>query len=166
MQATTGLHDGITNTVRQEAPPVFHHAVAFHPTDHVFDATADRGNGTSRGLLLGREFTSPRFFLGLDARHPLTCVALEPQIVIETTATWEGIAFQISQACIIFLPVRRGTQEAKMTGLLDHEETFDGGARLLAAIVVLLVLGIVGALAWSRRTSRPHRGVVDSACDC
>jgi hypothetical protein len=55
-------------------------------------------------FLLGREFTATRFFLGLDDRDPITSIALNPQIWIETPATWEGIAFQISQACIILLP--------------------------------------------------------------
>ena len=165
MQATPCLHDGITNTVLQEAYPVFHQAVAFHPTDRVFNADSDRCNGTIRRFLLWREVTATRFFCGLNARDPITCIALEPQILIETTATWEGIAFQIRQAFIMRLPCRGGTQEANGTGLIDHEEIFDGVALLLATIVFLLVLGIFGALDWSLRTIMPKRGVVDSAFD-
>jgi len=86
--------------------------------------------------------------------------------LIETTATWEGIAFQISQAFIILLPFIGGTQEANVTGLIDHEEIFDRVALLLATIVFLLVLGIFGALDWSLRTIMPKRGVVDSSFDC
>jgi hypothetical protein len=165
MQATTCLHDGITNTVLQEAYPVFHRSVAFHPTDRVFDTDSDRCNGTIRRFLLWREFPSTRFFLGLDDRDPITCVALEPHILLETTATWEGIAFQISQAFIMRLPFIGGTQEADVTGLIDHEEIFDGVALFLATIVVLLVLWIFGALDGSLRTIMPKRGVVDSSFD-
>ena len=166
MQATTCFHDGIKNTVLQEAYPVFHHSVAFHPTDRVFKADSDRGNSTIRCFLLRREFTSTRFFLRLDDRDPITCVALEPHILIETTSTWEGIAFQISQAFSILLPLIGGTQEAHVTGLIDHEESFDRVALLLATLVFLLVLGIFGALDWPLCTIMPKRGGVDPSFDC
>jgi hypothetical protein len=146
MKATTCLHEGITNTVLQEAYPVFHHSVAFHPTDRVFNADAERCHGTIRRFRLWREFTATRFFLGLDERDPITGIALEPPILIETTAPWEGLAFQISQAFIMRLPFTGGTQEAHVTGLIDHEEIVDCVALLLATRVFLLVLGICGAL--------------------
>jgi hypothetical protein len=166
MQATTCLHDGVTKAILQEAYPVFHHSVAFHPTDRVFNTNSDGCNRTISRFLLWREFTSTRFFLRLDDRDPLTCIALEPHILIETTATWEGIAFQIRQAFIILLPFIGGTQEANVTGRIDHEEIFDRVALLLATIVFLLVLEIFGALDRSLRTIMPKRGVVDSSFDC
>jgi hypothetical protein len=86
--------------------------------------------------------------------------------LIEATATWEGIAFQISQAFIILLPFIGGTQEANVTGLIDHEEIFDRVGLLLATIVFLLVLGIFWALDRSLRTIMPKRGVVDPSFDC
>jgi hypothetical protein len=86
--------------------------------------------------------------------------------LIETTATWQGIAFQISQAFIILPPFIGGTQEANVTGLIDHEEIFDRVALFLATIVFLLVLGIFGALDRSLCTIMPKRGVVDSSFAC
>jgi hypothetical protein len=78
--------------------------------------------------------------------------------LIETTAPWDGIAFQISQAFIMRLPFIGGTQEADMTGLLDYEEGFDRMALLLATVVVLLVLWIDWAVDRSLRTIMPTRG--------
>jgi hypothetical protein len=66
----------------------------------------------------------------------------------------------------MLLPFIGGTQAAHVTGFLDHEEIFDGVALLLATLVLLLVLGIVGALDWSLRTSMPKRGGVASSVDC
>jgi hypothetical protein len=166
MQATTCLHDGITNAVLQEAYPVFHYSVAFHPTEGVFNTDSDGCNRTISRFLLWREFTATRLFRGWDDRDPLTWIALEPPSLIETTATWEGIAFQISQAFIMLLPCIGGTQDAQVTGLIDHEEIFDRVALLLATRVCLLVLGIFGALDWSLCTIMPTRGGVDSAFDC
>jgi hypothetical protein len=40
MQSTTRLHDGIANTVFQEAYLVFDHTVAFHTANRVFDTDA------------------------------------------------------------------------------------------------------------------------------
>jgi hypothetical protein len=94
----------------------------------------------------------------LDDRAPLARIALEPHVLIETAAAWEGIAFQISQAFIMRLPFIGGTQDAHMTGLIDHEEVFDRMALLLAAVVVLLVLGIGWAVDRSLRTIMPKRG--------
>ncbi len=42
MQSTTRLHDGVANAVLQEAYPVFHHPVAFHSADRVFETDSDR----------------------------------------------------------------------------------------------------------------------------
>jgi hypothetical protein len=91
-------------------------------------------------------------------------LALEPHILIETTATWEGIAFQISEAFIMGFSFIGGTQEAHMTGLLDDEEVFDRMALLLAAVVVLLVLGIGWAVDRSLRSIMPKRGDVAPSC--
>jgi hypothetical protein len=158
MQSTTRLHDGIANAVLQEAYPVFHDSIAFHTANGVFDTDSDGRNRTINCFLMRREFTSARFFPGLGNRDPRERTALEPQILIETTAMWEGIAFQISQAFIMRLPVIGGTQEANMTGLIDHEEVFDRMALLLAAVVVLLVLWIGWAVDRSLRTIMPKRG--------
>jgi hypothetical protein len=38
MQATTRFHDGIANPVLQEADFIFHHSIAFHPTNGVLNA--------------------------------------------------------------------------------------------------------------------------------
>jgi hypothetical protein len=61
----------------------------------------------------------------------------------------------------MLLPLIGGTQEAHMTGLINHAEIFDCVALLLATLVFLLVLGIFGALDWLLRTIMLKRGVVD-----
>jgi len=85
-------------------------------------------------------------------------MALEAHILIETTPPWEGIAFQIGQAFIMRLSFIGRTQEADMTGLIDYEEVFDRMTLFLAAVVVLLVLWIDGAMDRSLRAIMPTRG--------
>jgi hypothetical protein len=94
----------------------------------------------------------------LEDRDPIACIALEPHLLIEPTATWEGIAFPLSQTLIMRLPFIGGTQEAHTTGLIDYEEVFDRMAFLLAALVVLLILGIGWAVDRALRTIMPTRG--------
>lgn len=158
MESTTRLHDGIANTVCQEAYLVFDDTIAFHPTNRVFDADAEGSNGTIGRLLWGGEFPSRGLFLGLDDRDPLARIALEAHVLIQTTAGGESIALELREECIMCLPFIGGTQEAKLAGLIDHEEGFERVACLLAAVVVLLVLGIGWAVDRSLSTIMPKRG--------
>jgi hypothetical protein len=134
MQSATRLHNGVANAILQEAYLVFHHPIAFHRTNGVFNADSDRRNRAIGRLLRWGEFTLPRFFL------------------------WQGITLQIGQVHIICLPFIRGTQEANVTGLIDHEKVLDRVALLRAAVVVLLVLGIAGAVDRSLSAIMPKRG--------
>ena len=70
MQATTCFHDGIPNTILQEADRVFHHPVAFHPTNGMFNADSDGRDSTIHRFLRWSEFPSTRCFLGLEDRDP------------------------------------------------------------------------------------------------
>jgi hypothetical protein len=157
MESTTRFHDGLAKLVLQEAYFGCHHTGAFHPANGVFDTDSDRGARTIGRLLRWGEFPTRGCFLGLDHDEPLARLALEPHILIKTTATWEGIAFQISQAFLIRLPFIGRTQEAHMTGLLNHEEVVERVALLLATGVVLLVRGIGGAMDRSRRAIMAKR---------
>jgi hypothetical protein len=158
MQSTTCFQDGVANTVLQEAYLVFHHAIAFYSTTRVCDTLADGRNGTIGRLFQGGEFTAPWFFLRLENRDPIASLPLAPHLLIETTAVGEGIALQIGQVFVVCLPCIGGTQKAHMPSLIDHEEVFARMTLLLAAGVVLLVLGIGWAVDRSLRTSMPHRG--------
>jgi hypothetical protein len=102
----------------------------------------------------------------LDDGDPVEDKALEAPILIETTPMREGIALQFSQVFIAGRAFIRGTQEADVTALIDHEEVLDRVALLFAAVVFLLVLGICGAMDWSLRTIMPKRGVADSSFAC
>jgi hypothetical protein len=102
--------------------------------------------------------------LGLDNREALASIALEPHLLLETTATWEGLAFQISQAFLVCFPCLGGTQAAPRTGLIDHAEVCARVARLLAAVVFLLGLWIGGAVDRALRAIRPKRGAVGATC--
>jgi hypothetical protein len=161
MQSTTCLHDGVAHTILPKAYLVLHHPRAFHPANGVFNTDSDRRDRTIGHLLRWSEFTPPRFFLRLDDGDAVEDKTLEAPILVEATAVWQGIALQLSQAFLMRLPCIRGTQEAEVTGLIDHEEVLDRVARLLAAVVVLLVLGIGGAVDRSLRAIMPTRGVVD-----
>jgi hypothetical protein len=94
----------------------------------------------------------------LDNGDPVEEKALEAPILIEITPVWEGIALELSQAVIIGLAFIRGPQAAEVTAFLDHEEVLDRVALLLAAVVVLLVRGIGGAVYRSLSTIMPNRG--------
>jgi hypothetical protein len=73
---------------------------------------------------------------------------------------WQGRAFQIRDTFIRHLAFIRGTHEAHVTGLMDHEQGFDRVALLLATIMVLLFRWIFGAVDWSFSPIRPNRGEV------
>jgi hypothetical protein len=158
MQSTTRLHDGVANAILQEAYLVFHHPRAFHPTNGMFNPDSDRRDRTIGRFLRWREITPRRFFLRLDHGDSVADKALEAQILIEVTPVREGIALQLSQAFIIGLSFICGTQEADVTALSDHEEVLDRVALLLAAVVVLLVLGIGRAMERSLSAIMPKSG--------
>jgi hypothetical protein len=100
MQATTCFHDGIPEPVLQEADCILYDPVTFHPTDGVFNADSDGGNTTIRCVLRGCKFSSRRFFLGLDDRDVLQVEPREALIVIQTAASWQGLASQLCQALL------------------------------------------------------------------
>jgi hypothetical protein len=124
----------------------------------MFNPDSDRRDRTIARLLRWGEVTPRRFFLRVDDGDPVKDKTLEAPILIETTPVREGIALQLRQAFIIGLPFIRGTQEADVTALIDHKEVLERVALLLAAVVVLLVLGISGAMDRSLRAIMPKRG--------
>jgi hypothetical protein len=158
MQPTTRLHDGIANAILQEAYLVFDNPITFHTANGVFNTDSDRRDRTIGRFLRWGEFTPTGFFLRLDDGDPVEAKTLEAHLLVEATAAWQGIALQLSQAFIMRLPFIRGTQEADVTGLIDHEEVLDRVALLLAAVVVLLVLGIGWAVDRSLSAIMPKRG--------
>jgi hypothetical protein len=158
MQATTRLHDGVTNAVLQETDFVFDNSIAFHPTNRVFNADPDRRDRAIGRFLRRGEFSPRRFFLRLNDGDPIEDKALETPILVEATAMWQGIALQFSQVFIVCLPFIGGTQEADVTALIDHEEVFERVALLLATVEFLLVLAIGGAVDRSLSAIMPKRG--------
>jgi len=104
------------------------------------------------------EFTPPWLFLRLDDRDIVKHKALESHILIEVTPAWEGITGQLREAFVMFLAFHGVTQEADVTGLIDDEQVFDRVTLLLAAVVVLPVLWIDGAMDRSLRAIMPKRG--------
>ena len=158
MQSTTCLHDGVAHAILQEAYLIFHHPRAFHSANGMFNTDSERRDRTIGRFLRWGEFTPRRFFLRLDDGDPVEEKALEAHILIETTPLREGIALQFSQVFIAGLAFIRGTQEADVTALIDHEEVLERVALLFAAVVVLLVLGIGGAMDRSLSAIMPKRG--------
>ena len=92
MQSTACFHDSITYPILQKTDFVLDDPVAFHPTNGVFNTDSDGGKATIRRFLRGREFSSRRFFRGLDDRDALQAEALEPFILIQTAARGQAIA--------------------------------------------------------------------------
>jgi hypothetical protein len=82
MQPTTRFHNGIANAIRQEAYFVFHHPVAFHPTNGVFNTDSDGGNTTIGRFLRRGEFPSTRCPLRLEDRDAMQEKSLEALILI------------------------------------------------------------------------------------
>ena len=121
MQATACFHDGVPHPVLQKADFVLHDPVAFHPTNGVFNTNSDGGNTTIRGFLRGREFSSKRFFLGLDNCDVLQAESLEAFILIQTAARWQSIPSEFCPALIRGFAFIRVTQEANVTRLSNHE---------------------------------------------
>ena len=85
-------------------------------------------------------------------------MALKAPILIEIAASWEGRAFRIRQAFVMRPPFRGGTQEADMTGLINHAEVVDRMTLLIAAVAVLSVLWLGRAVNRSLSTILPRRG--------
>jgi len=128
----------------------------------VFNTDSDRRDRTIDRFLWWGEFTPTGFFLRLDDGDPVQYKTLESYILVEATAAWQGIALQLSQTFIIRLAFIRGTQEANVTGLIDHEEVLDRVALLLAAVVFLLFLWIGWAVDQSLSAIMPKRGNPDA----
>lgn len=158
MQSTTRLHDGLAHAILQEAPLVFHDPIAFPTANGVFNTESDRRDRPLGRFLRGGEFPPTRFFRRWDDGAPVEEKAREAHILGEATAVRAGIALQLSQACILRLPCLGGTPEADAPGRIAHEEVRDRVALLLTAVVVLLVLGIGGAVERALRALMPKRG--------
>ena len=142
MQATTCVHHGVPNPILQEADGVFHNPVAFHPTHGVFNTDADGGNTTIGRFLRGCEFPSTRLFLRLEDHDPLQKESLEALILIQRTASWQGITGHLRHALLRRFAFTCVAQEGNVTALLDHEEIFERVTLLLATVVFFLLLRI------------------------
>jgi hypothetical protein len=161
MQATTCFHDSVPHSVLQEADLVLHDPVAFDPTHSVFHPDSDGGNTTIRRLLRGREFSSRRFFLGLDDRDVMSAESLDALILIQTAARRQGIPSQLCQALIRGFALIGVVQEANVTRLSDHEEVFERVTLLLAPVIFLWLFGICRAVDRTFGAIMPKRWVVD-----
>jgi hypothetical protein len=166
MQSTTCFHDGIANTILQEADLVFHNAVPFYSTNCVFDTDSDGRDRTIGRFFPWGEFTAPWFFLGLNNGNPIESNTLKPHILIETTPVGQGIAGQICQAFIMGFAFTGVAQEAHVTGFVDDQQVFDRVALLLTAVMVLWLLWILRAMDRPLGTIMPQRGDVESPFAC
>jgi hypothetical protein len=149
MQPTTRFHHGIPNAILQEADLIFHHSVAFHPTKDVCDADSDGENTTIGDFLRRGEFPATRFLFEVNNRDVGQDESLEAHILIEITSGRQARALQLSQDLIVGLPFTGSTQEAHLTGCINHQEVVDRMTCLFAAVVCLLVFWIGWALASS-----------------
>jgi hypothetical protein len=166
MQATTRVHDSVPKAILQETDLVLHDPVAFHPANGMFNPDADGRELTIRRLLRGCEFPTTRFLLGLDNRDAVQDESLEAPLLRETTSGGQALTLKISQACIVGLAFRGGTQEAHLTGLIDHEAVFARVAFLLATVVFLRLFRICRTVDWPFSTIMPQRGGVVLSLVC
>jgi len=158
MQVATCFHHDIANASLHKANLVFHHPVAFHPTDGVFNPDSDGRNAALGRLLRRGEFTPTGVFLGLKRRHPGQEESLESRLLIETTTGWQRLARQIREALLMRPACIGGTQTAHVTGLMDHEEVFERVACLLATVILLLICRVFRTLDGSFGPSMQQRG--------
>ena len=158
MQATTCFHDGITNTILQETDFIFHHPIAFHPTNGVFHADSDGGYTTIGRFLKRSKFPATRGFLRLEDCDARQEKPLEALILIQGTAGWQGLACQLCQAFIRRFAFTGVAQEANVTCLSDHEEVFERVTRLLAPVILLLLCGIFRAVERTFGAIMPKKG--------
>src|SRR5215831_7023211 len=121
MQATTRFHDGVANPVLEEADLVFHDPIAFHTANGMFNTNSDRRDTTIGRLLRGSKFAPTGFFLRLDEGDAVEDKTLEAHILGESTAVWQAIAGQIRDHFNMHLAFIRGTQDANVTDLMNHE---------------------------------------------
>jgi hypothetical protein len=149
MQPTTRFHDGVPNPILQEADFLFHHPVAFHPTNGVLNTDSNGGNTTISRFLKRGKLSSTRCFLRLEDRDAMQEKSLEALILVQATAGWQGIACQLRQALIRGFPFTGVAQEAHVTGFIDHEEVFERVTLLLATVILLLLLRVFRPLDWS-----------------
>ena len=166
MQPTTRLQNGVTTVILQEADVVFHNPVAFHPANGVFNTDSDGGNTTIGGFLRRSEVPATRFLLRLDNRDVGQDESLEAHILIEITSGRQAIALQLSQDFIVCFPFIGSTQEANLTGFINHQEVFDRMAFLFATVVFLLVFWIGWAVDRSLSTIMPKSGDAGPSLVC
>jgi hypothetical protein len=145
---------------------VFHHPIAFHPTNGLFQAAAARGHPTMERFLRRGEFPATRGFLGLPDRAARQENSLNALTLIQATAGRQGIACQLGHPLIRGLSFIGVAQEAQVTGRVDHEEVFERVTRLLATVIVLLVLGICRAVDGSCAPIMKKRAGVGPASVC
>ena len=88
MQPTTRFHQGITNSILQEAALISHHPEAFHPANGLFNMDSDGGNTTIGGFFRRGEFPATRFLFGLHNRDVGQDEPLEAHLLIEITSGW------------------------------------------------------------------------------
>jgi hypothetical protein len=110
----------------------------------VLNPYADGGNTTIRRFLMRGKLSSPRCFLRLDDRDVMQEKSLEALLLVQATAGWQGLACQRCHARIRGFPVRGVTQEAPVTGLVDHEEVVERVAFLLPTVILLRLLRVFG----------------------
>src|SRR5262245_1383237 len=125
MQATTCFHDGIPNAILQETDGVLYDPIAFHPTNCMI---APHENGRDLQILRtcrGRECPATTFLVALENRDTRQKEALEALILIQTTASWQGIPGELRHALLRRVAFIGGAQEGHGTGLLDHQEVFE-----------------------------------------
>ena len=162
MQPTTRFHDHVPNPVFQEADGVFYNSVAFDPANGMFYPDANRRDPTIGGFFRGREFPTPRFFLGLKNRDTREDEPLKAHILIEATPRGKRIAGQLRETLLMRFAFSRITQEHNVTGIIDHQEVFDRVTFLLPTVILLLLLGIFRALDRAFRPIMQKRGDVEA----
>ena len=124
----------------------------------MFDTDSDGRDQAIACFLRWSEFTLTWLFLRLNDRDPVKHKALEPHILMEVTPAREGITRQLREVFVLCLAFHGVTQEADVTGLIDDQQVVDRVTLLLAAVVVLLVLWIDGAMDRSLSAIMPKRG--------
>ena len=114
-----------------------------------------------RCLLRGREFSSRRWFLGLDNGDVLQAESLEALLLIQTAALGQGRGGALCQALLRGFAFSSVAQKTPGTGRMNHAEVLQRVTRLLPTVIVLWLCGLGRAVDWTFSALRPPRGGVD-----
>ena len=147
VQTTGRLHHQVVKILPMVTVHIMRNMIHFHPTDAVLDTNAHARDRSILSLLRRRQFSSPRFLLGLIRRCLLGFVALKACVFPQLTALRKAVLFFIGGCLVMLLADLCTAQTLDLLGpLVADYDVLHGMALLLATITLALSLPVLGTL--------------------